>query len=199
MSAVRVGVLASGSGTNLQALLDAGDPAWRVAAVICDREAAGALDRAGRAGVPARYLPRGPHPSREAHEAAVVEALRAEGVEWVALAGYMRLVGPTLRQAWPNRVLNIHPSLLPAFPGLDAIGQAFAAGVKVAGCTVHFVDEGCDTGPIIAQAAVPVLPEDDVDRLRARVLAEEHRLYPWVLARATRGELAIEGRKVRVG
>ncbi len=197
---VPVGVLASGSGTNLQAILDrCADPAYpaRVACVVVNRKGAGALERARRAGVPARFVSHRERP-REAFEAELVAALREHGVRWVALAGFMRLLGPTFLDAFPGRVLNIHPALLPAFPGLHAQARAHARGVRVAGATVHLVDAGTDTGPIVAQAAVPVRQEDDAEALAARILAAEHRLYPMALRWAVEGRLRVEGRRVRV-
>ena len=156
-----VGVLLSGSGTNLQALLDAcAEPDFpaRVAVVISNRRDAYGLERARAAGVPALWVPhRGRE--REAFEDALTETLQDHGVEWVACAGFMRLLTPHFLDRWTHRVLNIHPSLLPAFPGVDAQGQAHGYGVRIAGCTVHFVDAGTDTGPIIAQGAVPVRPD----------------------------------------
>jgi phosphoribosylglycinamide formyltransferase-1 len=197
MSRVRVGVLASGGGTNLQALIDATqDPAFpaEIVVVLSDRRDAGALARAERAGIEARWLPRGG--GRAAHEAAIVAALRAQAVAWVALAGYMRIVGDGLLDAFPGKVLNIHPSLLPAFPGLHAQRQALEHGVRVAGATVHLVDAGTDTGAILVQGAVPVLPEDDEATLAARILTVEHRIYPLALRWVTEGRLVgVEGRR----
>jgi phosphoribosylglycinamide formyltransferase 1 len=199
---VRFGVLASGSGTNLQALIDAvqaddAHPA-QLAVVLSDRADAHALERARAAGIPALHVPRKGLPDRAAYDARVVEVLREHTVEWVALAGYLRLVTPTFLQAFPWRVLNIHPALLPAFPGLHAQAQALAAGVRISGCTVHLVDEGTDTGPIVAQAAVPVLPDDDEDALRLRILRAEHRLYPRVVRWAAEGRIRVEDRRVHL-
>lgn len=192
-----VGVLVSGRGSNLQALLDAGargelGPA-EVRVVVSNVAGALALQRAGRAGVPTEVVPHGDFPDRAAFDARLRQVLEAHGVQIVALAGFMRLLTPGFLQAFPDRVLNIHPALLPAFPGLHAVRQALLAGVRYSGCTVHLVDEGCDTGPILLQAVVPVLPDDDEDRLGARILHEEHRLYP----RAVR--LVAEGHVVRAG
>jgi len=196
----RVAVLISGSGTNLQALIDAtagGHPA-DIALVVADRHKAGGLQRAHAAGIPTEVLLKRDHPTREAYDGALVDQLRRHEVSWVVLAGFMRLVTPVLLDAFPWRVLNIHPALLPAFPGLHAQQQAFDHGVRVAGATVHFVDRGTDTGPIIAQAAVPVLPSDDAGSLQRRILAMEHKLYPTALRWAVEGKLSIDGRKVRV-
>lgn len=200
MSRVRVGVLISGSGSNLQAILDATaapDHPAEVALVLSNRADAFGLERARRAGVPAEVLShRGL--GREAYDGLLVERLRAASVQWVCLAGFMRIVTPVLLGAFPGRVLNIHPALLPSFPGLHGQAQAFEAGVRVAGATVHLVDEGTDTGPIVAQGVVPVLPGDDADSLAARILTVEHRLYPMALRWAVEGRLHVEGHKVRV-
>lgn len=198
---VPVGILASGTGSNVAALLTAaaegGHPA-KIVVVASDRRDALALERARRCGVAAVHVPRRGHADRASYDAAMVEALRAHGVRWVCLAGYMRLVSKTFLDAFPDRVLNVHPALLPSFPGLDAQAQALAAGVRVAGCTLHLVDEGTDTGPIVAQGAVPVLPEDDVESLRRRILRMEHTLYPKVLRWAVEGRIAVEDRRVRL-
>ena len=177
----RLGVLVSGGGSNLQALLDAcarPDFPAEVALVVCNVPTAHALERARKAGVPTAVLEHKAYGSRADFDRALGEALVAAGVEWVCLAGFMRLLGADFLGRFPGRVLNIHPSLLPAFPGLHAQRQALERGVKVTGCTVHFVDPGMDTGPILAQAAVPVLPGDDEAALSARILQQEHRLYP---------------------
>jgi phosphoribosylglycinamide formyltransferase 1 len=186
---VPVAVLISGSGTNLQALLDAcADPNFpaRIALVLSNRRDAFGLERARKASVPAVWLSHRAFAKRKDYDAELVRVLREHEVEWVCLAGFMRLVTPTFLAAFPRRVLNIHPSLLPSFPGLHAQQQAFDHGVKITGCTVHYVDEGTDTGPIIAQASVPVLNNDTVDTLSARILEQEHRLYPSVLGQVTR-------------
>ncbi len=196
-----VGVLVSGSGTNLQALIDAsaaGTLGARIAVVLSNKAGAGALERAARAGIVTRVLPHGDHPTREDFDRALVAALREHGVDLVVLAGFMRIVTRVFLDAFPQRVVNVHPSLLPAFPGVDAQAQALAYGVKVAGCTVHFVDGGTDTGPIIAQSAVPVLDTDTVDSLRARILAEEHRLLPAVVGWIAAGRVRVDGRRVTV-
>ncbi|HXG04644.1 MAG TPA: phosphoribosylglycinamide formyltransferase [Candidatus Binatia bacterium] len=196
-----VGVLASGRGSNLQALLDAGArPGYpaRVVIVIADREEAPALARAAAAGVTAVFLNPKDYGDRPAYDAALSARLQAAGVELVCLAGFMRILGPAFVRAWRGRVMNIHPALLPAFPGLHAQRQALDYGVKITGATVHFVDEGVDTGPIILQAAVPVEPDDTEETLSARILAEEHRLYPEAVRLYAEGRLALEGRRVRV-
>lgn len=196
MSRVPVGVLISGRGSNLQALLDAAiQPTWpaRVAVVVSNRPRAMGLERARAAGVPAITVPSRDR-SRADFEAELVATLRDHAVQWVALAGFMRLLTPAFLDAFPQRVLNIHPSLLPAFPGLGAQAQALAAGVRVAGATVHRVTPGMDDGPIIAQGAVPVLRGDTEQSLSARILAVEHKLYPAAIAAAVRaGDAPIEG------
>jgi phosphoribosylglycinamide formyltransferase-1 len=206
---IRLGVLASGGGTNLQALLDACAEHRidaEVALVLSNVPGAGALERAARAGVPGACLPSKGVPDRAAYDEALVARLREARVDLVALAGYMRLVTPAFLRAFGAsaqsrgcpRVVNIHPALLPAFPGLHAPRQALEAGVKVAGCTTHFVDEGTDTGPIIAQAAVPVLDGDTEATLAARILEQEHRLYPQSIQWFAEGRLSLEGRRVRL-
>jgi phosphoribosylglycinamide formyltransferase-1 len=190
-----LGVLCSGSGTNLQAILDAcasGELDARVALVLCNKPGVAALERAERAGVPSRVMPHRDAPSREAYDAGVAAALREAGVELVVLAGFMRLVTPVLLGAFPDRVINIHPALLPSFPGLDGQQQALAHGVAVTGCTVHLVDAGMDTGPILAQAAVPVLDGDDRDALARRVLRQEHRLLVEVIRWFAEGRVRVE-------
>lgn len=197
---MRVGVLASGSGSNFQALVDAlhreGSPA-RVTCLLCNVPGAKVLERAARAGVEAVTLDHKTFPSREAFDAQLAKEFSERGVELVVLAGYMRLVTPALLSRFPGRVVNVHPALLPAFPGLHAPRQALAYGVAISGCTVHFVDEGTDTGPIIAQAAVPVQPDDDEASLTARIQKEEHRLFPAVVREIARGTISVEGRRVK--
>jgi phosphoribosylglycinamide formyltransferase-1 len=190
-----VGVLVSGSGTNLQAILDAVAARTldaRVAVVVSNVPGAGALERARAAGVEAIVVDHKRFADRRSFDAAVVEALRARGVELVVLAGFMRLVTEVLLDAFPMRIVNVHPALLPAFPGVHAQKQALDYGVRVTGCTVHFVDGGTDTGPIIAQAAVPVLDGDDEERLRLRILAREHELLPRVLQWIAEGRVTVE-------
>jgi phosphoribosylglycinamide formyltransferase-1 len=150
------------------------------------------------AGVPALAISHRRFETREAFEAAVRAALEGHGVEWVALAGFVRVLGPGFLRAFPGRVVNIHPALLPAFPGVEAQRQAWEHGVKVAGCTVHFVDEGVDTGPILGQTAIPVLEGEELESLQHRILAEEHRLYPRVLQWLAEGRVLREGRRTRI-
>ena len=191
-----VGVLLSGSGTNLQALIDQAD-GYRIGVVISNRRDAFGLERARQAGIPAVWVPHRGR-AREEFEQALTDTLAQHDVSWVACAGFMRILTAHFLDAWPHRVLNIHPALLPAFPGVDGQGQAHVHGVRIAGCTVHFVDAGTDTGPIIAQGAVPVLQDDDRDALQQRILQKEHRLYPMCLRMAVQGRLRVEGRKVFV-
>ena len=194
-----LGVLVSGSGTNLQAILDAekrGELGAEVRLVVSNVPGVRALERAQAAGAATRVLAHRDFASREAYDEALAHCLGEARVELIALAGFMRIVTPRFLQAFPGRVLNIHPSLLPAFPGLHAQRQALEHGVKVSGCTVHFVDEGCDTGAIIAQAAVPVCEGDDEAALTARILVEEHRLYPAALRAVAEGRVRLSGRRV---
>lgn len=201
MERLKIAVLASGSGSNLQAIIDeikSGFLPVELALVLSDKPQAYALQRAEAAGVPTKVLLPADFASREDYDAELVRLLKASGAEAVALAGYMRLVTPVFLQAFSHRVLNIHPALLPSFPGLHGQRQAFEYGVKVAGCTVHFVDEGMDSGPIILQAPVPVLEDDDADSLAARILEQEHIIYPLALRLLAEGKLLIEGRRVRI-
>lgn len=195
-------VLVSGSGTNLQAILDAVEGERldaRVRLVLSNKPAVKALDRAHAAGVPTRVLSHKEFAHRDAYDAELVKVIReafagsARG--WVVLAGFMRILTPTFLDAFPNRVINIHPSLLPAFPGVNAQLQAVAHGVRISGCTVHLVDAGTDTGKILAQAAVPVLETDDEHTLGARILEQEHRLLPGVLQAIAEGKLAVAEKK----
>ena len=174
-------MLISGRGSNLQSIIDAvasGDLDASIAVVISNRAGAQGLARARAAGIETLHLNPRDYPDRDSYDRAIVDILRARGVQLVCLAGYMRLAGQPLLDAFPQRILNVHPSLLPAFPGLDAQRQALEHGVQVTGATVHLVTSELDGGPIVLQAAVPVLPDDTVDTLSARVLIQEHRLYP---------------------
>ncbi len=194
-----VGVLISGRGSNLQALIDAADRRTLRAAirvVIANRDEAAGLEKAREAGIEALVMPHKSYPGREAYDRALVEALKARGVTLVCLAGFMRLLGPTFCDAFPNGVLNIHPSLLPAFPGIDAQRQALQHGAKISGATVHFVTPELDAGPIIAQAAVPVGDDDTVEVLSAKILAVEHQIYPEAVGRVLGGGWRIDGRRV---
>lgn len=201
MSRMRVGVLVSGSGTNLQALLDAAaDPGYpaEVAVVLSNVAGVPALDRARKRNVPTVVLPHAGFADRSAYDRALVEALAPYRCSVICLAGFMRLLGATFLGSFPGGVLNIHPALLPSFPGLHAQRQALEHGVRVSGCTVHLVDEGTDTGPIVAQAAVPVLDGDTEESLRQRIQEQEHRLYPLALRLLAEGRLRIQGRRVHV-
>lgn len=187
----RYAVLASGSGSNLQALLEAKLPKPTI--VIADLEC-GALERARRVKIPTETVPF--EGDRNAFTATILELVGSHGVGTLVLAGFMRILGPAAPQTMPNRIVNIHPSLLPAFPGRDAVEQALAAGVKISGVTVHFVDEFVDHGPIIAQQAVPVLFDDTPQSLHARIQKEEHQLYPRVVEALLEGRLVVNGRSV---
>ena len=199
MSVLNIGVLVSGRGSNLQAIMDAcaqGRVPARVTVVVSDVEGAPALERACSKGIPAVYVNPGAFAGKIEYEQAVAGVLRERQVELVCLAGYMRLLGKTVLEAFPNRIINIHPALLPAFPGLHAQKQAIEHGVRFSGCTIHFVDEGIDTGPIILQAVVPVLQTDTPDTLAERILVEEHRIYPEAIRLLARNRLKIYGRRV---
>jgi phosphoribosylglycinamide formyltransferase-1 len=194
----RLGILLSGRGSNFLAIADAIAEKRlhaEIAIVISNRPDAPGLAAALERGFHAVSFP-SKGVDREAYDRQLIEGLRAHHVDLVCLAGYMRILSGYFIREFPQRILNIHPSLLPAFPGLDAQHQALAHGTKIAGCTVHFVDEGLDSGPIVAQAAVPVLDEDDVESLSARILREEHRLYSEAIALVLSGAYRIEGRRV---
>jgi phosphoribosylglycinamide formyltransferase 1 len=196
---VPIGVLISGRGSNLGAILDAIDAGTleaRVAVVISNRRDAPGLERARRAGVETLVMPHGGYSSRADFDRALAAALNARGVRIVCLAGFMRLLGPAFFDAFRGPVLNIHPSLLPAFPGVDAQAQAIAHGVKVSGVTVHLVTVELDAGPIVMQTAVPVQDDDTAATLEARILVEEHRLYPAAIARILDGGWRVDGRRV---
>jgi len=195
----RLGILISGRGSNMLAIgeaIAAGRVDATIAIVISSRPGAPGLERAAAAGIPTAVVSPKDHPSREACDAAIVALLRQHGVELVCLAGYMRLVTPGFVEAFPNAILNVHPSLLPAFPGLDAQHQAWEHGVRVSGATVHFVTAELDAGPIVMQSAVPVEDGDTADALAARILVEEHRIYPAAIARVLAGGWRIDGRRV---
>ncbi|SDL52642.1 formyltetrahydrofolate-dependent phosphoribosylglycinamide formyltransferase [Geoalkalibacter ferrihydriticus] len=201
MAKLRVGVLASGRGSNLQSLIDqslAGKIDAQIVLVASNKADAGALDKAREAGIATRVLDHRNFGSREEFDGAMVAALREAGVELVLLAGFMRLLSPVFLDAFPQRIMNIHPALLPAFPGLNVQRQALEYGARFSGCTVHFVDGGLDTGPIIIQAAVPILENDTEESLAARILVEEHRIYPRAVQLFAEKRLRIEGRRVRI-
>jgi phosphoribosylglycinamide formyltransferase-1 len=198
---VPIGVLISGGGTNLQAIIDAIE-AKKLDAEICvvlsNQADAYGLARAKQHGIATAVLDHKSFASREDYDQAVVDVLRARGVELVILAGFMRLLSPVFIKAYSNRIMNIHPSLLPSFPGLHVQKKALDHGVRFAGCTVHFVNEECDEGPIIIQAVVPVYPDDDEATLAARILKQEHRIYPRAIQLYAEGQLHVTGRKVLV-
>jgi phosphoribosylglycinamide formyltransferase-1 len=201
--ALRVAVLASGRGSNLQAVIDAieaGTVQAKIVAVISNKKEAPALERAGRHGLSALFVDPNPYAgkpdSREAYDRELLDALRRHDVGLVLLAGYMKIVTRVLVEAFANRMMNIHPSLLPSFPGLDVQKKAIEWGCKLAGCTVHFVTEGVDEGPIILQAAVPILDDDTPETLAARILEQEHKIYPRAVQLFAEGRLRVEGRRV---
>ena len=199
---LKIGVLGSGSGSNMQAIIEAieaGTLNARVVGVLSDVADAGILARARTRNLPCEAFDPAPFKTKldGAAEEHVIAALRRWGADTVVLAGFMRVVKPGLLKAFPQRVLNIHPALLPAFPGLAAWRQALEYGVKIAGCTVHFVDEGIDSGPVIVQRCVPVLDGDTPETLHARIQAEEHQAYPEALRRLASGRLSVQGRRVR--
>ena len=201
MKKIRLGVLASGGGTNLQSIIDAcanRSIAAEVAVVISNNPDAGALQRARNAAITAECINHRDFSRRDDFDAAVVARLQHHQVDLVVLAGFMRIIGDNFLTAFPMRIMNIHPALLPSFPGLHVQQQAIDYGARFSGCTVHFVDGGVDTGPIIIQAVVPVLPDDDNDTLAARILEQEHRIYPQAIDWYARGLLRVDGRKVTV-
>lgn len=202
---LRVAVLASGRGSNLQAVIDAieaGQVHATIVAVISNKKDAAALERARKHGLPDLFVDPKPFAgrpdSREAYDLALLEVLERHNVELVLLAGYMKIVTAVLVNAYANRMMNIHPSLLPSFPGLEVQKKAIEWGCKLAGCTVHFVTEGVDEGPIILQAAVPILDGDTPDTLAARILVQEHRIYPRAVQLFSEGRLQVDGRRVRI-
>jgi len=201
MKKLRLAVLVSGRGTNLQAILNAietGALTAEVVGVFSNRANPLAFARAREKGIPAVFLDPGRFSGRETYDAALVREVQCFQADAVALAGFMRVLTPVFLKAFPERVVNIHPALLPAFPGLDAQRQAWEYGVRFSGCTVHFVDEGIDTGPIILQAVVPVYKDDTPETLAARILVKEHRTYPAALQLLAEGRLRIEGRRVLI-
>jgi phosphoribosylglycinamide formyltransferase-1 len=198
---IPIGVLVSGSGTNLQAIIDAIETKRldaKVEVVLSNKADAQGLVRAQDRGIATAVLDHKQFPSREAYDQAVVDILRARGVELVVLAGFMRLLSPVFVKAYSNRIMNIHPALLPSFPGLHVQKKALEHGVRFSGCTVHFVNEECDEGPIIIQAVVPVFPDDSEESLAARILNQEHRIYPRAIQLYAEGRLRVEGRRVLV-
>jgi phosphoribosylglycinamide formyltransferase-1 len=196
---LNIGVLVSGSGTNLQAIIDAIEAkrlGAKIAVVISNKPTAFALERAKKHGIATRVIVKDSFPDREAFDAELVRVLNEHKVELVALAGFLRILTPVFTRAFPMRIMNIHPSLLPSFTGLDVQRKAIEYGVKFSGCTVHFVDEGLDTGPIIMQAVVPVMDSDTPETLAQRILEEEHKIYPEAIRLYAEGKLRISGRRV---
>ena len=201
MSKQKLGVLCSGRGTDLQSIMDAigrGEVDAEIAVVLADKPDAFALERAEKAGIRAVCINRREYDGREPFEQALIDELEKAGVTLVVLAGFMRILTPLFVRRFAGRIMNIHPALLPSFPGAHAHRDVLAYGVKVSGCTVHFVDEGTDSGPIILQAAVPVLEDDTEETLGARVLEQEHIIYPKAVQLYCEGKLMLEGRHVRI-
>jgi len=200
MKRIKLGVLVSGRGSNLQAIIDnigSGSLSAEIAVVISDQADAHSLERAKKHTIPAVHVSaKGYRGKRDEYDALLVKELQKHNVELVVLAGFMRIITPTLLKAFPNRVMNIHPALLPAFPGLHVQKAAIEHGAKFSGCTVHFVDGGMDTGPIIIQAVVPVLDNDTEDSLSARILKQEHKIYSRAIQLYAEGKLKVEGRRV---
>ncbi|MFD2045197.1 phosphoribosylglycinamide formyltransferase [Ornithinibacillus salinisoli] len=181
MSKVKAAVFASGTGSNFQAIMKTENLSCEIVLLVCDKPGASVIEKADRLGIPTFVFNPKEYDTKQVYETKLLEVLAEAGVTWIFLAGYMRLVGPTLLESFKEKIVNIHPSLLPVFPGKDAIGQAFQAGVRTTGVTVHYIDEGMDTGPIIAQEEVEVLPEDTEQTLKERIQEVEHRLYPAVI------------------
>ncbi|NQT30689.1 MAG: phosphoribosylglycinamide formyltransferase [Candidatus Saganbacteria bacterium] len=198
---INLGVLISGRGSNLQAIIDAcekGEIPAKVAVVISDNPEAYGLTRAKKHKIATRLFEKNKFEDKNTYELEIVKTLEEHKVDLVCLAGYMRIVGPALLSSYQGKMMNIHPALLPSFPGLNVQKAALNYGVKVSGATVHFVDDDCDTGPIIAQAAVPVLENDTEETLSARILEQEHKIYPQAIKLFAQGRLKIEGRRVKI-
>jgi len=199
---VTIAVLVSGNGSNFQAIVDAIEAGRisnaRIACLISNKADVFALERAKKHAIKTIVLDHKAYPNRQVYDTALVELLQQHSVQLVILAGFMRLLSPVMIDAFPNAIINIHPALLPAFPGLDAQQQAFDYGVRYTGCTVHFVDSGTDTGPIILQAVVPILGSDTIDTLTQRIHGEEHRTYVEAVRLFCEGRLQVEGRKIRI-
>jgi phosphoribosylglycinamide formyltransferase-1 len=200
LSDFRIAVLASGTGTNLQAILDTlhGRDGIEVACVASNKRGARALERAGQAGVEVAVFHRSDHGDRVERDVAMADWLAGRNVDLIVLAGYMELLSPEFVRRFPNRIVNVHPALLPSFPGLDAVGQALEHGAQVTGVTVHFVDEGVDSGPIILQRAVPIPPDRDRDRLEAAIHATEHALLPTAIRLIAEGRVRIDPQNRRL-
>jgi len=196
-----IAVLVSGGGSNLQSIIDAserGEIPCRVGIVISNKADAYGLVRAKKHGIPTEVVDHKGYSTREEFDAKLVEIIRGSGAELVCLAGFMRVLTPVFVHAFPNRILNIHPALLPSFPGTHGPGQALSYGVRFSGCTVHFLDEGVDTGPVIVQAVVPLYDDDTEETLAARILVQEHRIYPMAIRLFFSGKLEVKGRRVKV-
>lgn len=191
MNKVRAAVFASGTGSNFQAMMDAEGLACEIVLLVCDNPGAKVIDKAKHVDVPTFVLEPNMYDSKEAYEKEVLKVLVDSGVQWVFLAGYMRIVGPTLLREYAGKIVNIHPSMLPLFPGKDAIGQAIQAGVKLTGVTIHFIDEGIDTGPIIQQEEVEIYEDDTKETLQKRIQKVEHQLYPAVINQLLKKETNI--------
>ena len=197
----RISVLISGAGSNLQSIIDKAESGWLPVEVVCvisDKEKAYGLERARKHGIPAFFVDRKLHAHREDHEEAIIKILAQFDVELIVLAGYMRLLTSRLIDQYRNRIINIHPALLPSFPGTDGYGEAWRYGVKVSGCTVHFVDEGCDTGPIILQGVNTVDESDTLESFRERGLKLEHQVLPEAIKLYCEGRLKVDGRRVKI-
>ncbi len=194
----RVAVFVSGSGTNLQALIDAKIPSAEIVVVLCNKPKAYAIQRAGKHGIPLIVLSHRGYPTRRDYERELINRLEPFRIDLVVLAGFMRVLTPLFVSTYKNKIMNLHPAILPSFPGTHAIERAFNYGVKYTGCTVHFVDEGVDTGPIILQASVPILDDDNEDSLAERIHREEHRIYPEAVRLFSEGKLKIVGRRVLI-
>ena len=196
MKKTRLAVFASGSGTNLQAIIDAGIPSVDIVLVFSNNPEAYALERAKKHGIPCELIDHNGDKNREEYDREVLSAIEPYGIELIALAGFMRILSPAFVRAYKNRIINLHPALLPSFPGINAARQALEYGVKHTGVTVHFVDEGVDTGPIILQSVVPVHDDDTEDSLLQRIHEEEHRIYPEAIRLVAGEMISIEGRRV---
>lgn len=183
MSIIKAVIFASGTGSNFQAIMEKEDLACEIVLLVCDKPGAAVIEKARKFRVPTLALDPRNFPSKSKYESRIVQELGEYQASWIFLAGYMRIVGRTLLQRYPGKIINIHPSFLPAYPGKDAIGQAFRAGAKETGVTVHYIDEGIDTGPIISQEKVDILPDDTVETLKVRIQKAEHALYPRVINR----------------
>ncbi len=194
----KIGVLVSGSGTNLQAIIDSNIPSCEIALVISNKPDAFALKRAEKHDIPFKVINHKDYDSREAFEQQLIKCLDEKGVELIVLAGFMRVLTPFFVNHYKHRIINIHPALLPSFPGVNSAKQAFDYGVRFTGCTVHFVDDGVDTGPIILQSVVEITQDDTLDSLLEKIHAQEHKIFPESIRLFCEGKIKIEGRKVKI-